>query len=179
MYENGSNWAWSQAGVDPAFFVTSCSSLRSLWPMVSDRSLFLSIWRNVSRTFEDICMETPYWCTVNMAAGNQQKHLGRVLIGLWTTGPWSLLFLSFFTFFSLFTRELAYVSINISSNTWSGYMLKIKLKRRDFFNETAFLFWCHALWKLGSSNCCIFEMKHATEMENCTTIYFLFIFNLE
>ena len=40
---------------------------------------FLSIWRNVSRTFEDICMETPYWCTVNMAAGNQQKHLGRVV----------------------------------------------------------------------------------------------------
>ena len=25
---------------------------------------FLSIWRNVSRTFEDLCMETSYWCTV-------------------------------------------------------------------------------------------------------------------
>ena len=33
---------------------------------------------------------------------------------------------------------------------------------RLFFNETAFLFWCHALWKLGSSNCCNFEMKHGT-----------------
>ena len=55
----------------------------------------------------------------------------------------------------------------------------LKIKRRDFFfNETAFLFWCHALWKLGSSNCCIFEMKHATGMETCIKIYFLFIFNL-
>ena len=31
---------------------------------------------------------------------------------------------------------------------------------------------------IGSSNCCIFEMKHATGMETCTKIYFLFIFNL-
>ena len=54
-----------------------------------------------------------------------------------------------------------------------------KIKSRDFFfNETAFLFWCHALWKLGSSNCCIFEMKHATGMETCSKTYFLFIFNL-
>ena len=44
--------------------------------------------------------------------------------------------------------------------------------------ETAFLFWCHSLWKLASSNCCIFEMKHVTGMETCTEIYFLFIFNL-
>ena len=69
------------------------------------------------------------------------------------------------------------VRINISSNTWNGILLEIK--RRDFFfNETAFLFWCHAQWKLGSSNCCIFEMKHDTGMETCTKIYFLFIFNL-
>ena len=47
-----------------------------------------------------------------------------------------------------------------------------------FFNETAFLFWCHALWKLGSSNCCIFEMEHATGMKTCTKIFFLLIFIL-
>ena len=49
-------------------------------------------------------------------------------------------------------------------------------EERLFFKETAFLFWCHALWKLGSF--CIFEMKHATVMETCAEIYFLFIFNL-
>ena len=26
----------------------------------------------------------------------------------------------------------------------------------------AFLFWCYAMWKRGSSNCYIFEMTHAT-----------------
>ena len=47
-------------------------------------------------------------------------------------------------------------------------VILLKIKRRDFFfNETAFLFWCHALRKLGSSNCCIFEMKHATGMKIC------------
>ena len=67
--------------------------------------------------------------------------------------------------------------INISSNTWNGYTAENQ-EERLFFNETAFLFWCHALWKLGSSNCCIFEMKQATGMETCTKIYSLFIFNL-
>ena len=46
----------------------------------------------------------PFWST-NMAAGNQQKRLE-------------------FTFSKklfLFTRELAYMRINISSNTWNGY----------------------------------------------------------
>ena len=77
----------------------------------------------------------------------------------------------------LFTRELAYVRINISSNTWNGYTAENQ-EERLFSNETAFLVWCHAQWKLGSSNCCIFEMKHATGMETWTKIYFLFIFNL-
>ena len=54
----------------------------------------------------------------------------------------------------LFTRELTYMRINISSNTWNGYTTENQAERL-FFNETAFLFWCHALWKLGSSNCCI------------------------
>ena len=102
----------------------------------------------------------PFWST-NMAAENQQKRLE-------------------FTFSKklfLFTRELAYVRINISSNTWNGYTAENQ-KERLFFNETAFLFWCHALWKLWSSNCCTFEMKHASGMETCTKIYFLFIFDL-
>ena len=76
-----------------------------------------------------------------------------------------------------FTRELAYVRINISSNTWNGFTAENQ-EKRPFFDETAFLFWCHAQWKLGSSNRCIFEIKHATGMETCTKIYFLFIFNL-
>ena len=87
---------------------------------------------------------------------------------------WSSLFLEKLF---LFTRELAYVHINISFNTWSGYTTENQ-EERLFLNETAFLFRCHALWKLRSSNCCIFEMKHATGIETCTKIYFLFIFNL-
>ena len=67
--------------------------------------------------------------------------------------------------------------INISSNTWNGYTAENQ-EERLFFNETAFLFWCHALWKLGSSNCCIFEMKHAMGLKTCTKINFLIIFNL-
>ena len=35
-----------------------------------------------------------------------------------------------------------------------------------FLNDKSFLFWCQALWKLRSSNCCIFEMKKASGMEN-------------
>ena len=50
-----------------------CPSLRSLWPS------FWAICRNVSRTFEELCMVgrhigIQFWWT-NMAAGNQQKHL--------------------------------------------------------------------------------------------------------
>ena len=82
---------------------------------------------------------------------------------------WSSLFLEKLF---LFTRELAYLHINISSNTWNGYAAENQEEIR-FFNETAFQFWCHALWKLGSSNFCIFEMKHfATGLESCTKIYF-------
>ena len=103
----------------------------------------------------------PFWCTT-MSAGNQQKHLELTF---------SLKALSFHS------RTSIRAYINISSNTWNGYTAENQ-EERLFFNETAFLFWCHALWKLGSSNCCIFEMKHATGMETCTKINFLFIFNL-
>ena len=41
------------------------------------------------------------------------------------------------------------------------------------FNEKAFLFWCHTLWKLGRSNCCIFEMKHASGLELVQRFIFL------
>ena len=80
---------------------------------------------------------------------------------------WSSLFL---IKLFLFTQELAYVHINISSNTWNGYTAENQ-EERLFFNETAFQFWCHALLKLGSSNCCICEMKHATGLERCAKIY--------
>ena len=76
-----------------------------------------------------------------------------------------------------FTRKLAYVGINIPSNTWNGYTAENQ-EERLFFNETAIPFSCHALWKRGSSNYCIFEIKHATEMETSTKIYFSFTFNL-
>ena len=58
-------------------------------------------------------------------------------------------------------------------------VILLKIKRRDLFPARPHSYFGHALWKLGSSNCCIFEMKHATGMEICTKIYFLFIFNLE
>ena len=93
-----------------------------------------------------------------MAAENQQKHLR-------------------FTFsikLFLFTWELAYVHTNTSSNTWNSYTVENQ-EERLVFNETAFLFWCHALWKLGSSNCCIFEVKDATGMETCTKMFFVYL----
>ena len=37
-----------------------------------------------------------------------------------------------------------------------------KSREETFFNETAFLFWCHELWKLGSSNCCILIIRNET-----------------
>ena len=72
------------------------------------------------RIFVELWLETPFWCT-NMASGKQQKHL---------------VFTSSINLFVL-TRELAYVRINISSNTWNGYSAE---NQKDFFfNETAFL----------------------------------------
>ena len=81
---------------------------------------------------------------------------------------WSSLFLNMLF---LLTRELAYMRINISSNTWNGYTAENQ-EDRLFFNETVFQFWCHALWKFGSSNCCSFEMKHVKEMETCKRFTF-------
>ena len=59
-------------------------------------------------------------------------------------------------------------------------VILLKIKRRDFFSSRQHSYFgvSHCQWKLGSSNCCIFEMKHATGMGTCTKMYFLFIFNL-
>ena len=54
----------------------------------------------------------------------------------------------------------------------------LKIKRRGFFQRVRIFILCHALWNLGRPNCCSFEMEHATGLENCTRIYFLFTFNL-
>ena len=118
----------------------------------------------LQKRFKHLCMETTYWCTVLVHQYGRRKSTK-------TSG------IHFFYKSSFFTREREYLPIKISSNTWNGYTAENQGERL-FFNETAFLYWCHALWKLGSSNCCIFEMKHATGMETCTKIYFLFIFNL-
>ena len=126
---------------------------------------FLSYLPKRFTHFGELCMETPYWCTVLVHQHGRQKSTK-------TSGVHF-----FYKKLFLFTRELVYVRINISSNTWNGYTAENQ-EERLFSNETAFLFWCHALWKLGSSNCCIFEMKQATEMKTCTNIYFLFIYNL-
>ena len=125
---------------------------------------FWVICRNVSRTFVELCMETPYWCTVlvhQYGHGKRPKHLE----------------------FTFSTKALSFHSkTSIRADKHIVWHLKWlycwKSTGETFFNETAFQFWCHALWQLGSSNCCIFEMKHTTEMETCTKIHFLFIVNL-
>ena len=64
---------------------------------------FWVICRNVSRTF----METPYWCTVLVHQYGRRKSTKHLEF------TFSIKALSF--------RELAYVRINISSNTSNGY----------------------------------------------------------
>ena len=113
------------------------------------------------KRFTHLCMKTPYWCTVLEHQYGRRKS---------TETP-GVHFFNKNSFFSL-----AYVHINISSNTWNGYNAENQ-EERLLFNETAFLFSCHALWK-WSSNCFIFEMKHASGLKTCTKIYFLIIFNL-
>ena len=117
---------------------------------------FWVICRNVSRTFAELCKETPYWCIVLVHQYGRRKS---------TKTNWSSLFL--WKLF-LFTRELAYVRIHTSSNTWSGYTAENQ-EERLFSTRLS----TPILWKFGSSNCCIFEMKHAMEIETCTKIYFL------
>ena len=76
-----------------------------------------------------------------------------------------------------FTRELAYMRINISSNTWNGYSAENQEKRL-FSRRQHFYFGVTHCENSEVQNCCTFKMKHSTGMETCTKIYFLFIFNL-
>ena len=59
-------------------------------------------------------METPYWCTVLVHQYGRRKST--------KTSGVHFLYKSFF----FFTRELAYVHINISSNTWNSYTAQSK-----------------------------------------------------
>ena len=98
--------------------------------------IFWVIFRNVSRTFVELCMGTPYWCTQFWSTHIYGRRK------LTRTSGVHFLF-STFTF-CFFTRELAYLRINISSNTWNGCTAETQ-EERLFFNERAFLFWCHVL----------------------------------
>ena len=101
--------------------------------MAHSSDSFWVICRNVSRTFAELCKETPYWCIVLVHQYGRRKS---------TKTNWSSLFL--WKLF-LFTRELAYVRIDLSSNTWDGYTAENQ-EERLFFNETTFpLFWCHTV----------------------------------
>ena len=126
---------------------------------------FWVICRNVSRTFVELCMETPCWCTVlvhqNMAAGKQRKHLE-------------------FTFSKkalFFTRERAYMRINKSSNTWNGYTAE---------NQEDRLFSTRQHSNFGLTHCENSEVQIAVfskwnmlrKWKLVQKIYFLFIFNL-
>ena len=139
-------------------------SFASFSIMVGEVHSFKWISQNVSRTFVELCMETSYWCTVLVHQYGRRKSIKHLEF------TFSMTALSFHSRTSI--RAHKHIS-----TAWNGYTAENQ-EERLFFNETAFLFWCHVLWKLGSSNCCIFEMKHATGIETCTRIYFLFIFNL-
>ena len=93
-------------------------------------------------------METPYWCTVLVHQYGRRKSIKHLEF------TFSMTALSFHSRTSI--RAHKHIS-----NAWNGYTAENQ-EERLFFNEIAFLCWCHALWKLGSSNCCSFEMKHAT-----------------
>ena len=86
---------------------------------------FTHLWRAF---YGDVILV--YTVLVHQYGRRQQKHLA----------------LTFSIKAFLLTRELAYVRRNISSNTWNGYTAQ---NQNHFFNETAFLFWCYKLWKLG------------------------------
>ena len=64
-----------------------------------------------------------------------------------------------------------------SSNSWSSYTVENQ-EDRLFLQGDSILILVSRTVKTRNSNCCIFEMKHATGLETCTKIYFLFIFNL-
>ena len=70
----------------------------------------------------------------------------------------------------LFTWELAYVCINIGSKTWNGYTAENQ-KERLFFREISMV--SHTV-KTRKFKLLYFEKKHATGLETCTKIFFIF-----
>ena len=79
---------------------------------------FWVICRNVSRTFVELCMETPYWCTVlvhQYGHGKRQKHLE----------------------FTFSTKALSFhskTSIRADKHRLTLEMvILLKINRRDFF----------------------------------------------
>ena len=79
---------------------------------------FLSYLSKRFITFLELFMDTPYWCTVLVHQYGRRKPTK-------TSGV---------HFSYLFTWELAYVRINISSNTWNGYTDCWKSRRQTFFH---------------------------------------------
>ena len=53
-----------------------------------------------------------------------------------------------------------------------GMVILLKIKRRYFFQRDSIPVLVSRTGKFGSSNCCIFEIKHATGMKTCTKIDF-------
>ena len=91
------------------------------------------ICRNVSRTFVELCMETPCWCT------DLAHQCGR--------GK-STMEYTFCIKAPSFHSRISIRAHKISSNTWNGYTAQLTAENQEeilFFNESAFLFWCHAL----------------------------------
>ena len=88
---------------------------------------------------------------------------------------WGSLFIQ--TLF-LFTQELAYAHINRSSNTWNGYTAENEEERPFFQRDSICAILVSRTVKTLKFKLLYFEMKHATGLETCTKINFLFIFNL-
>ena len=133
-------------------------SLRSLWPKVSE--LFAEIFHAPLQSF--VWRHHNYWCTVLV---HQYRHWKSTK----TSGVHFFYKSSFFSLENQHTCAYTYLLI-------LKMVILLKIRRRDFFQRDSI--GCHALGKLRSSDCCNFEMNHATGMETCTKIYFLFMFNL-
>ena len=109
---------------------------------------FWVICRNVSRSFVELFMEKPYWWTVLVHRYGRWK----------STKTYGVHF---------FYKTLSFHLIaSIRAHKYLKSLSCWKSRRETFFNKTAFL------WKLWSSNCSIFEMKHASGLETCAKIYF-------
>ena len=120
---------------------------------------FWAVCQNVSRNFVELCMETPYWCTALLHQYGHRKST--------KTSGVHFFYKSYF----LFTWELAYVCINIRSKTWNGYTAENQ-KERLFFREIIMVSRTVKTWKF---KLLYFEKKHATGLETCTKIFFVYL----